>query len=239
MGIEKQDPFGRAVKDYYSSFFNWRKIVVSSSVTGVEKINPSYLFRTFKKMPYLEKKALEHCRGKILDVGACAGSHSLYLQKQGFDITALDQSVGCCETMRMRGLKKVICEDFYNYQGETYDTLLFLMNGIGIAGTLDGLKKFLDHCSALLNTGGQILFDSSDIDFIYYEKDGSRWFDLNQRYYGEIRYKLSYREHESDFFDWLFVDAETIEKIADETGFSFNILAEGIHYDYLGYLKKL
>jgi SAM-dependent methyltransferase len=238
MNIKKSDPFGRAVQDYYRSFIHWRRIKVWSGVTGYEKINPAYLFRNYSQMPFPERKALETCYGKILDIGACAGSHSLYLQQRGYDVTALDLSPGCCEIMHKRGINNVICEDFYSYNTGKFDTLLLLMNGIGIAGSLDKLIIFLKHCESLLNPGGQILFDSSDIDYIYVEKDGSRWIDLNKEYYGEVRYKLFYRDEESEQFDWLFIDPATMKMKANEAGFSFNILAEGIHYDYLGVLKK-
>ncbi len=35
-------------------------------------------------MPKLEQKALQLAKGKILDVGCGAGSHSLYLQENEF-----------------------------------------------------------------------------------------------------------------------------------------------------------
>ncbi|MBN2486398.1 MAG: class I SAM-dependent methyltransferase [Bacteroidales bacterium] len=233
----KNDPFGAALLDYFNCRLRLSKIQVFCDVSGDEIIRPAYLFRGHKKMPALEKQALQMCRGKVLDVGACAGSHSLYLQQNGFDVTALDISEGCCSVMEKRGIEKVVCTNFFDYSGETFDTILFLMNGIGICGTIDRMPFLLGHCRKLLNPGGQIIFDSSDIDYIYYEKDGSKWINLNSNYYGEVNYKLHYKKVTGKTFSWVFVDAETMKKNAEEAQFSFNKIADGPHYDYLGVLN--
>ncbi|MBN1116729.1 MAG: methyltransferase domain-containing protein [Bacteroidales bacterium] len=236
---QRTDPFGAAVSDYYK--FKWRlaKIKVTTSVSGDETINPKYLFRSYSKMSEIEQKALDLCEGKVLDVGACAGSHSEYLQAKNLDVLALDISSGCCEVMKKRGIKKVLCKDYFQFSGQRFDTIFFMMNGIGIAGTLEGLKDLLRHTKTLLNKNGQVLFDSSDIDYCYYEDDGSKWVNLNSNYYGEVNYKLSYKKVRGKAFSWLFVDETTMAKIAEEEGFSFDKLAEGKHYDYLGRLKLL
>jgi len=41
--------------------------------------------------------------------------------------------------MRRRGVRDVRCGDVFAFAGERFDTLLMLMNGIGLVGTLDGL----------------------------------------------------------------------------------------------------
>lgn len=232
----KNDPFGAALLDYSKFSFRFAKIHVFSDVAGDEIIKPNYLLRGFDNMPDLEKQALGMCKGKILDVGACAGSHSLYLQQKGFDVTALDISPGCCAVMQKRGIQKVVCDNFFNHTSEKYDSILFLMNGIGICGTIDRMHFLLDHCRKILNPGGQIIFDSSDIDYLFIESDGSKWINLNSNYYGEVNYKLRYKKIQGKTFSWLFVDPVTLEKLAGEAGFVFNKIADGPHYDYLGTL---
>jgi len=51
----------------------------------------------------------------------------------------------------MFGIEKVILADIFKYDYEKYDTLLMLMNGIGITQNLTGLAKFLSHSKNLLN----------------------------------------------------------------------------------------
>lgn len=68
------------------------------------------------------------------------------------------------------------------------------MNGLGIAGTLANLEQTLLKAKSLLKPGGQILCDSSDVKFLYEEEDGSYWMDLNAQYYGEFKFKMSYKK---------------------------------------------
>jgi hypothetical protein len=238
--VNKIDPFGAAVSDYFFSRFRHRKkIIVNSSISGIEKIAVSYLFRSYKKMPELEKKALGLCYGKILDVGACSGSHALELQKKNCDVTALEISPLCCEIMSKRGVNKLVCSDIFEYKNAGYDTVLLLMNGIGIAGTIEGLRTLLTHLRNLLSSEGQIIFDSSDIEYAYFEEDGSKWIDLNNDYYGQVNYTMQYKNVKGPKFNWLFIDRIKMSEIASETGFNFSVLAEGDHYDYLGVLKPI
>lgn len=234
---KNNDPFGAAVTDYYKFRYRFARIRVFSNVSGNQKINPAYLFRKFEYMPHLEQKALELCSGKILDVGAGAGSHAVHLQNSGYEVCAIDISPGCCEVMHKRGISDAHCVDFFEFKTGHYDTIIMMMNGIGIAGTIQGLRDLLRHSRNLLNENGQILFDSSDIEHIYYEQDGSKWINLNSMYYGEISYKLTYKKIRGKSFGWLFIDSDTLATIADEEGFVFEKLAEGMHNDYLGRLK--
>lgn len=233
----KKDPLGHAVKDYHASG-NPQNIEVWSDIAEDDVIPVSWLFRGRNEMPVLERRALELCTGRILDVGAAAGCHSLLLQEAGRDVTALEYSAWCCEVMRSRGVKKVQAANYYVFEDEPFDTLLCLMNGIGIAGTLSGLGRFLAKASALLTSGGRIIFDSSDVGYLYEEEDGSRWVDLNAPYFGEMKYRMKYKDIEGDVFPWLFVDTETLAPIAAEHGFSTDQFAQGTHYDYLGILTK-
>src|SRR5450759_5578765 len=83
------DPIGRAVYDYHFNAIN-QPIIVHSDDFDDDSIDTGYLFRSYKQMPALEKKAMTLCKGKVLDVGACAGTHSVYLQEKGFEVTSLE-----------------------------------------------------------------------------------------------------------------------------------------------------
>lgn len=230
------DPFGQAIHDYHSKG-TAADLIVNSNYTEDEQIPTAYLFRTEKEMPKLELTALKLCRGKVLDVGAAAGCHSIFLQKEGFNITALEKSELAVGVMKNRGIKKVICADIYSFSGEKYDTILLLMNGTGIGETIEGLKKLLLHLKSLLTENGQILIDSSDIKYLFEEEDGSLWIDLaNPKYYGEMEYKVAYKKSTTKF-NWLFVDFDSLKKIADELGLICKLLEVSGHFEYLAQIK--
>jgi hypothetical protein len=234
---ENLDPLGHAVKDYYESDIS-RDIHIESDIAEDDTIASKYFFRSYEDMPFLEQLALKKCTGKVLDVGSAAGCHSMYLQELGTDITAIEFSKLCCDVMKDRGIRKVIAGNFFNCKDEKYDTLLFLMNGIGIAGTLSGLEELLFKASKLLNSGGIMVFDSSDIDYMYYDEDGSKLVNLNSNYYGELSYKMKYSSFIGNPFKWLFIDINTLMPIAQRYGFKTDLIESGEHYDYLGILTK-
>jgi len=130
--------------------------------------------------------------------------------------------------MKARGVNKVITADIFEYQEQQYDTLLLLMNGIGLTGTLLKLKTFLQHAKQLLKRGGQLLFDSSDIAYLYEGK-----LPENGPYYGEIQYQYQYNQQKSDWFPWLYIDEQTLTVIADEMGYDMEVLLEDEFKQYL------
>src|SRR5690606_3409631 len=102
-----------------------------TNISDEDELPLPYLFRSFNEMPMLEQKALQMVKGKTLDVGCGAGSHSLYLQKKGISVKTIDISKGAVEVAKMRGVKNVELKDILD-ETEHFDTILLLMNGTGI-----------------------------------------------------------------------------------------------------------
>ena len=111
------------------------------------------------------------------------------------------------------------------------------MNGCGIGQTIAGLERLLNHLKNLLNESGQILIDSSDIQYLFTEDDGSVWMDMaNPNYYGEMEYQVIYKKSKL-YFKWLFVDFDKLKKIAKNVGLKCKLVDKGNHFDYLAQLK--
>lgn len=227
--MDYTDVYGEALTDYYHNRFE-QELTLYTNGSESEAMPVDLFFREADELPDQELIALALCDGKVLDVGAGAGSHSLYLQEQGMDVTALELSEPACEIMRLRGIRKIVNEDIFQYQGEKFDTLLFLMNGIGLAQTLDGLGRLFEHCKTLLNPGGQLLFDSSDIDYYYREGGHERPLDT---YYGEIHFQYEYKGRRGKPFGWIYVDQDTLIRLGNEAGWVVQILDEDEHFQYL------
>lgn len=233
------DIFGKALLDYQSGKYK-EDITTYSSLDERDTLPLPYLFRNFKGMPLLEKKALRMCGGTILDIGCGAGSHSLYLQEKGFGVTALDSSPGAIEVCRLRGIRHTVQSDLFAYRGEKFDTLLLLMNGIGIVGRLHYLDRFLEHLKSILQPQGQILLDSSDIIYMFEkDNDGGYWIPDSMDYYGEVVYTMRYKGKKSDPFWWLYLDYNTLQRAAHANNLTCELVSEGAHYDYLARLKHL
>lgn len=224
---------GAAILDYQTKG-KAGKLSILSSMFEEDEMPVKHLFRNLEKMPMLEQKALSLAKGKVLDVGAGAGCHALALQAQSIAVKAIDISPLSCEAMELRGVMDAECINLFDEHLETgFDTILLLMNGTGIAGKIENLPALFNRLKALLNKGGQILIDSSDIKYIYENEDGSFDINLNAAYYGEVDYQMVYKDVKGDSFDWLYVDFPLLKSIAESCGLHGELIAEGEHYDYL------
>ena len=235
MKIIDKDAYGKGLLAYQKGTRNV-KFSVHSDLAETEKWDVSTFFRSFEKMPEIEQIALKRCEGRILDAGAGAGSHALWLQSQGKEVTAIDISEGAVEVMKMRGVNDSRMQDFFSLKEEKYDTLLMLMNGIGIVQTLDNFPQFFIQAKKLLNAGGKIVFDSSNIIYMYEDEDGSALINLNAAYYGEMRYRMDFGNYKGVTFDWIYVDFDTLEALALPHGFRCEKIYEDEHYHYLAEL---
>ena len=228
-----KDPMGAAILDYQKSGRAGR-LRVLSSMFEEDEMPVKHLFRKVKEMPMLEQKALQLTKGRVLDIGAGSGCHTLALQEKGLEVKAIDISPLSCEAMELRGVMNAECINLFDEHLETgFDTILLLMNGTGIAGKIENLPALFNRLKALLNKGGQILIDSSDIKYIYENEDGSFDINLNAAYYGEVDYQMVYKDVKGDSFDWLYVDFPLLKSIAESCGLHGELIAEGEHYDYL------
>lgn len=222
----KEDLFGRAIWDYVRG--EPADIITWTSITPPEILRTGYLFRTYDEMPAHEKVALELARGKILDVGAGSGVHSLHLQSTGKRVTALERSRYACMAMDAQGVRDIREADFFYFSpGEKFDTVLLLMNGGGIMGTLDRAEDFFLKLWQLLSGEGQVLIHMSDISYVYYAYDKPLPLD---RYYGEVMFYLKYKGMCGKPFPWLYFDTETFRHIAAAYGFD----TETVKYDIDG-----
>lgn len=230
------DPMGAAIADYWKHG-KAARLQVFSSQFDEDEIPVRELFRTTKQMPLLERTALQLATGRVLDVGAGSGCHTLSLQEKGLEVEAIDISPLSVQVMKERGVKNArLINLFDEHFTGNYDTILMLMNGSGIIGKLENMPYFFQKMKLLLNPGGRILMDSSDLRYLFEEEDGSFSIDLADGYYGEVDFRMKYKDIEGDIFDWLYIDFATLAYYAAESGFKAQLIKEGKHYDYLASL---
>ncbi len=226
------DILGQALLDYQNG--NYTEDILTETNISEEDVLPlPYLFRDFDEMPSIEKKALKLTQGKVLDVGCGAGSHSLFLQKKGFDVMAIDTSKGAIEVCKLRGINHALQINLLELKEVTFDTILLLMNGTGIFQKIEQIDKYLLHLKSLLKPNGQILIDSSDLRYMYDSTEEGAILVPNNRYYGELEFVMKYKNKSSHPFNWLYLDENIFESAATNCNLNFKVVERGDNYDYL------
>lgn len=229
----KKDPMGAAILDYTRTG-KAARLRVLSSMFDEDEMPIETLFRSFNEMPGIEQEALRLASGKILDVGAGSGCHALALQEMGKEVCAVEISPLSVEAMKLRGVKDARLVNMFDTRfTDKFDTILMLMNGSGIVGRLENMPLFFERMREMLNPGGVILMDSSDLKYLYENKDGSFDIDLNGEYYGLVDYEMRYKGVRGGKFDCLYVDFDTLASCAEACGFEATLIKEGPHYEYL------
>lgn len=224
-----RDVYGEALTEFHQKGDLATPLMLHSSYGDIEEMPVEVFFRDEDDFPELEFIALSLCDGSVLDVGAGVGSHALYLQSKGFNVTALEISPAACNIMKERGVEKIVTQDFFHLKDSKYDTLLFLMNGIGLAESIEGFKSLLLHAKTLLTENGQLLFDSSNISYLYDEYHIER----PEHYFGEIEFQYELNSIKGKPFKWLYLDQETLIKIAHEESWVVQVLYEDENDQYL------
>jgi SAM-dependent methyltransferase len=232
------DPLGRALVAYHFDGYTAAQARVRCTVAHDDWLRAEYLFRPASALPGLEQDALDACRGRVLDVGAGAGAHALPLVARGLAVTALDASPGACRVLAARGLTDVRCQDIWAPLpvDEQWDTILLLMNGLGLPGSIEGLQRYLEHLRPHLTPTGQILATSSDVAYLFEDEDGTLRLPLNGAYYGEVQYQMTYQHEIGAPFPWLFLHPALLPDYAAEVGFHADIIATDENDQYLARL---
>ncbi len=229
------DVFGKAIKDFH----NGKNAVIDtySSIAGWDELPVKYLFRLFEEMPDLEQTALKMAFGEVLDLGCGAGSHSLYLQNQGLSVKPVDVSKGAIEVCKLRGLEQAEAINLWDLKDTQFDTILALMNGAGICGSMKNLPHFLKHLVSLLKPGGQILMDSTDVIYMFEDENGETDLSEVDHYYGEVEFQSRYLGQNSGSFPWIYIDFYNLQQQAFNLNLHCELLKKGPHYDYLARLS--
>lgn len=226
------DPLGQALLDYTNNTLHSPELMVTADVLEDDVIPVAHFFRTFATMPTIEQIAINHCIGSILDIGAAAGCHSLALQQRHHQVLAVEQSPGAIQVLQHHNIP-CVQQDFYDFALEKrrkrFDTLLCLMNGLGLAQSLHNLPLFFATLAKLSHDNSQILIDSSD-----FAEDASDFAHINyQMHYASTQGKIS-----SAPFPWLFLPFSCLNTAALEAGFKAKLLHQEFDGSYLAQLVK-
>jgi len=237
----------RCVADYHRGDVD-AALTLTSDAEEERTLPASHFFRVAEELPVVERQALEHVRGSVLDVGAGAGAHALHLQEAGHRVTATELSELAVEVMTERGVRDARAEDIFSEpDGERWDTILILMNGTTLVGSGAGLTRLFVAVEARLAQGGKILIDSTDLTAELADADaddtGDRSGDRSAkrqdgRYIGEVQLQLSYRGERSEPFPVLYADPDMLRACAETAGLQARVVAHGEDGAYLAAVTR-
>jgi SAM-dependent methyltransferase len=198
-----------------------------------DEVPISYFFRTPDQFPPYEHIALNRCRGHVLDVGAGSGCHALALQARGLRVTAIEVLPGLVKILRDRGVRDAQVATWMDLAAGPFDTVLMMMNGLGLAETLPGLRRFLRRARSLVRPGGQVLADSTDVR-VRMVPEAARKGSLrvDGRNPGELHFQLEFRGRKGPPFAQLYVDAETLDRHARREGWACKIIQAPDEYGH-------
>jgi len=215
------DPLERALAAFQGGD-RTASLMVHHDLGGPDPLPASHFFRGAAEMPALELRALELCRGRVLDLGAGVGGHALELQRRGLEVVAADVLPAAVRIMEARGVLRPIRLNWETAELQPeWDTIILLMNGPGIAGTLEGLERFLGVVAHGLAPGGQVLLDSTVLPEMEQARERDERgvpVDGDGRYPGELHYQLEFEGVRGEPFPHLFVDPDTLADVARQTG---------------------
>ncbi len=237
MYSDPREPHARALRDFFGGDRD-ATIVVHSSLGEDEELPVAVFFRAPEDFFPFERAAMPLCRGRVLDVGAGTGVHALYLQDQGLEVCAIDVLLEAVEIMRAAGVRDARVADVWEFEDEPFDTILMMMNGIGILGTLEGLDRFLREAPRLLRPGGQIVLDSGPERVVGEPGDAAVEVAIagDEAYHGEAWITLEYKGQKGPPFRELYADSETLTRHAAAAGYESEIV---IRDELGGYVARL
>jgi len=224
------DPLDDALKAYWSGD-RGVCLTMRTDVGGGEEVPVRLFFRGADELVALERTALDLCRGKVLDLGAGVGALSVLLLQRGQEVAASELLPTARRILQERGVPVVDALGESEAVGEgVWDTVLLMMNGLGLAGTLAGLGSFLGRLSRLLAPGGRIVADSTD---------PTTWEDVDDgRRPGEVHMQLGFRDRWGDPFPFLFVSPAELTARAAEVDLRAQVVATEKDGRFLALMRR-
>ncbi|MFC1660815.1 class I SAM-dependent methyltransferase [Gemmatimonadota bacterium] len=226
---EAWEPLARAFTAYFRGD-SGATLLVHSDVGGPEATPVALFFRSRPGLRDVDRVALDLARGRILDGGAGVGSLALLLQEGGMDVTAAEVIPEAVDIMKARGVRNPHLGSLESLPSHcSFDTILLLMNGSALAGTLGRFPALLRTLESLLRPGGQVLMDSTDLGWEELEGGG-------EPYLGEVHYQMEFEGVRGAPFPQLFLDAGTLARLVGEEGWEVELVWEGEDGEYLARL---
>lgn len=188
----------------------------------IETLQVSDYVKLFSEWDELERQAIKHAKGKVLDIGCGAGRVALYLQELGHEVVGIDYAPDAIAACKVRGLKDalVMSVNDLKFNAETFDTVVMFGNNFGIAGgekqTLSMLRTLhkITTSNAIILAGSVDAVNTSNEDHLkYHEMNRSK-----NRPPGLVRIRVKYKEYVTDWSDLWLVTLNELKILTEKSG---------------------
>ena len=218
---DHEDAFGHEIYDYHKGIGGSEIIERDDDYFDVSG-GPNPYFSEYENWPTHQQQAMEHVRGRVLDIGCGAGRHSLYLQEQGFEVVSVDNSPLAIEVCRSKGLRnaQVLSITQITSRLGVFDSIVMLGNNFGLFGSFKRARWLLARFHRITSHDAMIIAETRDP----YDTDTPEHLEYHQfnrqrgRMGGQVRIRVRYKKYVTPWFDYLLASKEEMEEILDSTG---------------------
>jgi SAM-dependent methyltransferase len=203
----------------------------------------AHYFQEYKSWPRWQKQGIKFVKGRVLDIGSGAGRISLYLQRRGHKVTAIDNSPLAIEVCKKRGVKdaRVLpIEKIGDFKENPFDTIVMYGNNFGLFGSRRKAKLLLKRMYGITSPEALIIaesidpYDRDDPAHLNYQKRNRK----RGRMAGQLRIRIRFRNYVGRWFDYLVVCRREMKEILEGTGWKIKKFIDSGAYMYIAIIAK-
>lgn len=158
------DPFGRAVYDHHHGARD-EPLIQRDGEEILDHPIQEFYFEEYTGEESTADWFASHLGGPHLDMGAGAGRHALYFQQQ-FETVAIEVSEYLVAVMNERGVEDARQADMFDlresFERDRFQSALAFGTQLGLAGSMDGLRQFLNDLAFVTRPDATAIVDSYD-----------------------------------------------------------------------------
>jgi len=204
---------------------------------------PPRYFSDYPAWTKRERQGIAMAKGRVLDIGCGAGRFSLYLQRKGFDVTAIDNSPGAVKLSKLRGVKKATLRpiaEIGRFKPGSFETVIMMGNNFGLFGSSKKAKHLLRELFRITTERGRIIAEATD-PYQTRELEHRRYQQFNRRrgrLSGHLRIRVRHGKIIGSWFDYLLVSRAEMKEIVAGTGWRIRKILSAKGPGYTAIMEK-
>ena len=239
---EREDAFGRTVLDHFEGRRAHEIIERSDGYIDVSA-GPKAYFEPFRRWAPVERKAMRHVRGRVLDVGVGAGRVALHLQERGHEVVGIDVSPLAVKVARRRGVEdaRVLAFKDVGPKLGVFHTVVMMCNNFGLFGSASGARRMLRRLDRITSDDARIVagsrnpYGTDNPEHLAFQASNRE----QGRMSGQLRLRTRHQLYVGRWFDYLLVSPDEMTSLARSGGWQVERLIEDDEDDYyVGVLCK-